>query len=91
VSSKYDPSRVGTARRQAIQALDDYGCAIAEQCSMFGITEPTFHRNSRLLDAEHASFRFDVGTRLATIWQQCWPCHPNASTMAKRHSRDVFS
>lgn len=47
---KYDYSTVGNARREAIRALDEYGCTVAEQCAMFGhgkgkpISQATFHR-----------------------------------------------
>lgn len=47
---KYDYTEVGQARREAIQALDQYGCTVAEQCAMFGhgkqksISPATFHR-----------------------------------------------
>ena len=27
---------------------------------------------------------------LATIWQQYWPCHPNATTMSKLSSREIM-
>jgi hypothetical protein len=44
VSSQYDFSRIGIARREAIRALDDYGCTIIEQLAVFGVKEATFHR-----------------------------------------------
>ena len=28
--------------------------------------------------------------RLATIWQQYWPCHPNATTISKRRTCDLI-
>jgi DNA invertase Pin-like site-specific DNA recombinase len=42
--SEYDTSRIGTARREAIQALDEYQCTVSEQCRAFGISPATFHR-----------------------------------------------
>ena len=44
MSSQYDFSRIGIARRETISALDEYGCTLAEQRAVFGITEATFHR-----------------------------------------------
>lgn len=41
---QYDSSRIGMARREAIQALDDYACTVAEQCGLFKVTASTFHR-----------------------------------------------
>jgi hypothetical protein len=42
---EYDYSRIGSARREAIRALDEYGCTVTEQCAAFGgISEATFHR-----------------------------------------------
>ena len=42
--SGYDYSRIGYARRHAIQALDDYECSTAEIIAMFGCSQATFHR-----------------------------------------------
>ena len=44
MSMQYDFSRIGAARREAIRALDDYGCTPAEQRRVFGVPESTFHR-----------------------------------------------
>lgn len=44
MSTAYDFSRIGKARREAVAALDDYGCTVAEQRAMFRVTESTFHR-----------------------------------------------
>lgn len=41
---QYDSSRVGMARRQAIEALDEYDCTVAECCGMFDASPATFHR-----------------------------------------------
>jgi transposase-like protein len=40
----YDYSRVGYARRHAIQVLDGYACSTAEIIAMFGCSQATFHR-----------------------------------------------
>ena len=48
----------------------------------------TIHRKQRA--EEDADNHRHMGY-LATIWQQYWPCHPNATTMSKRCSRDVSS
>jgi DNA-binding CsgD family transcriptional regulator len=42
--SGYDYSRIGYARRHAIQTLDDYACSTAEIIGMFGCSPATFHR-----------------------------------------------
>ena len=41
---EYDYSRVGYARRHAIQVLDGYACSTAEIVAMFGCSQATFHR-----------------------------------------------
>lgn len=44
MSAAFDFSRISKARREAVAALDDYGCTVAELCAMFRVTESTFHR-----------------------------------------------
>jgi transposase-like protein len=41
---EFNYSRVGYARRHAIQVLDGYACSTAEIIAMFGCSQATFHR-----------------------------------------------
>ena len=53
------------------------------------VSEVSVSRTESLGQCLWLAQHFGNRAQLATIWQQYWPCHPNATTMSKRHRRDV--